>query len=257
MEHFPKNNVNLAQGKELAHGCACGSNCTCASNCTCGPADFKDADIWEYSLPRRVSAEFIEAEEKERQRRSLSGVSPLVYARLFRCQTELMHKHIPTSMLNDARSQALSIKGASLRLSSALSEKFSGVKSSLANMAHNLEVRSEPVIDDLYARSQIFAVATNIKAKDMQATSAQLAEDSNKKMGEMTSTLRESAEIVGDRASSSFEDMKAKLNIGVDPSSRIAEEKERARRQNEKIDPMVAARLGRVQGELVQSVKSI
>jgi len=263
MEGYPKNNVTLGQD----HGCACGSSCTCQSSCTCGASDFKDAEIYEYSLPRRVSAEFIELEEKERQERIAAGVNPMLYARIFRCQVELMHRHVPTSLLNDARSGVLSMKASSRGFASSFSNKFSGLRTSFANFANSwlesakekeaeLEARAKPIINDLDARSQEFAVATNQKVEALKSSSTGLAQDAGNKLGDIKLSLRESAEFVGDRASGSFEDLKNKLNLNVDPSSRIAEERERARRMNEKVDPLVAARMGPVQRELIQTVSS-
>jgi len=262
MEGYPKNNVTLGQD----HGCACGSSCTCGKNCTCGPSETLEAEIYDFSLSSRASPEFIEAEEKERQERIASGVDPLVYGKLFRCQTELMHRGVSTSLLNDARARVLSVKGSSRGLTESIGEKISGMRASFSTMAHNivetiktkeadLESRSKPIIDDLYSQSQVFAVATNQNVENLKWTSASIAQDTGKKVEEAKESMIKSAESVGLRASGTLEEVKTQFNMG-NPSSRAAEEKERARRMSDTVDPMAAARLGRVQAELINSVQS-
>jgi len=227
-----------------------------------------DAEIYTYTFPPRVSAEFIEMEEKERQDRISRGVDPILYAKIFRCQTELMHRHFPTSWLNDARARGLSLKGTSLNVASSISEKLSALPSQISAMAHNLfdsvkgkeaelEARAKPIIDHMDARSLEFSLAANQKVEDWKWASHGIAQDANKKVDGLKESLRESAEFVGEKTSVVVEDVMTKLNLSVDPSSRAAEEKERVRRMNEKLDPMTAARLGRVQAELVQTVHSI
>jgi len=262
MERYPKNNVTLGQD----HGCACGSNCTCGTSCTCGPSDFKDAELYDFSF-RRVPAEIIEWEEKERQERISDGVNPLLYAKLFRCQTELMHRNVPLSLLNDARAEGVYLKESSRGLASSFSGRFWEWRASFSSSIQHLidsivakeaelEARAKPVIDNFDSKSRDFALATNQKLDNWKISSASLAHDAGRKMDNLKDSAKETVELVGDKTSIKLDGVKLKLNLGGDPSSRAAEEKERARRMDETVDPLVASRKGSVQRELIHSMKA-
>jgi len=262
MEGYPKNNVTL--GKD--HGCACGENCSCGSSCTCGASDFKDAEIYSYSFPKHIPSEFVDMWEKEREERISAGVNPLLYAKMFRVQTQLMHTRFPLSMWYDARAEGLNIKGATRGFTDNFSEKVSGLRSSFSTAALNFveavkekeavfESKIKPIWNNFDSKSQEFAVATNQKVENWRESTNALAHDTEMKVESLKESAKSTFEDVSDRTTGAMDSMKAKFSVG-DLSTKAAEEVERNRRMDEKIDPMVAARLGPVQRELLDSMKA-
>jgi len=264
--------------KHYAHSCACGANCACVSNCQCGPAEASDLDVYDLSLPRRVPAEILEMEEQERQFRMSKQADPVLYAKLYKVQTELMHQNIPTTLLNDVRSEVLGAKQETRQRASSFSDKMqelgekisgfaSGLIDSMKIKESEIEAKTKPMIDQLDEKSQQFAVSVNQRLNNWKDASIDLARDvdekksdlslkTSQKIDELQENLRSSATMVTEKASTAMGELKGKLGA-MDPSSMAAEEKERALRMNAKVDPMVDARKAVVQRELMNSVNTV
>jgi len=270
MESYPKSSRT---GK-----CACGTQCSCGSNCQCGDSSDLSPELYEFSFPRRAPAEIIELEEKERQDRLSTGVNALLYAKIFRLQTELMHKNIPTSLLNNARSSLLSAKETTRDASSSLSEKMQYMGERISTGLHSLvgsfkgkeaelEARAQPIIADIDKRTQEFSVSTNNFVKDARESLGEISEDINvatrEKAGYMKTALKESAKEISDKSTdfavatnNLVGDIKDKI-MGPDIASMAMEEKERARRMAEKVDPVIEGKRHRVESELLTQVKMV
>jgi len=269
MESYPKSSRNGT--------CACGTNCSCGSNCQCGNDSLLSPELYELSFPRRVPSDILDMIETERQDRISSGINPLLYAKIFRCQTELMHKYIGTSLLNDTRGEFTSIKGSTRDMASNLSGKMHGVGENISNYVKEkearLELRAKPIIAKLDANFLEFSLAINKKfaawtnssnnlARDAAAAQEEVSLAAHHKADKIKESLVESGKEIREKvadvttsASDIFEEMRGKF--GVDLSSMAAEEHERSRRMKEKIDPLIDGRKHRMEDELLLTVKPV
>lgn len=276
MESYPKNNMTLSSGS-----CACGTNCSCTTNCQCGSSDEIETDLYDFAYKTR-SSELLDMIEKERLERIKLGVQPLVYAKLFRCQTEMMHKNIPTSVMNNARAQMLYMKESSMEVASSASEKMMTIRDKIVTMASNLisaaiqketelEIRATPYIQDIDAKAQKISMDINTSVKELKKDFNDTIMEFNQvqkdyttfvdeKTHELSVGLTESVKMV-DEKSTEFsvatnqvvEDIKDNF-VGPNISSAAAEEKEKIRRMGEKIDPVVEGRKHRVESELLSKM---
>jgi len=265
---------------------ACGTNCSCGSNCQCGThSSDLSPELYELNFPRRVPADILDMIESERQERISSGINPLLYAKIFRCQTELMHSHIGTSLLNDARAQVTSLKGSTRDTASSFSGKMHQVGEVISNFTHRivesvkekeaeLEIRVKPIIENFDHQALEFSLATNKRFAEWTHKSSDIAHDvieaehevalaAHHKVNKFAESLKESGKEVRAKAadisasaSDIVSDMKDKFT-GIDISSIAAEEKERSRRMSEKIDPLVDGRKHRMEDELLQNIKPV
>jgi len=128
---------------------------------------------YEINLPRKVPTEIVEMEEVERYERIRRGVNPIVMANLFRCQVELMHRHIPSTLKSGIESFELPNKETA-EPKNFISEKVNEVTAKLAAFAINLktsaqetefelEQKVKPYLEKWDQKSMDFATSVNQK----------------------------------------------------------------------------------------------
>jgi len=214
-------------------------------------------DHYTICLPRCVPADILELEEREREERISAGVDPMMMARVFRCQTELMHKHIPTSWMNDARANLsrgyFHTKEGAKEKASDFGEKMTDFKDRVVTAAkdtgHKIETKVKDLLDKSDELSQKFASETNKKVDEMKKSLQSSARD-------VDNAQREFSVQTNSIASDLTDKIKEKYN-GEPTSVDSLEEKERARRINEKIDPVIEGKRHRVESELLAQVKPV
>jgi len=213
------------------HDCPCGSNCTC-TNCTCGSTkdnNFQGAEKVNISFPRSSNYELDQLEDKERQERLSHGVDPVLMGKHHKIQDELLlatntTTTIPTLPSSSTISHAAEVvKDKAVHLMSSTTETASHLMSSTTETASHL------------------MTSTTETASGLTETLSNLT-------GNMMGKMSEYVEV-------------AKEKIGMtDPSSiasiNRAEEAERARRMNEKVDPIMEGKKHRVESELLKNVKT-
>jgi len=227
----------------------------------------QESEIYNISLPRKVSDEFNAAQEEERQWRIEHGVDPLTYGKMFRCMTELMQKGVPNTLLNDARSGLISVKQSASSTTTSLANSIQSMTAKISAMAANLfdsaghkkddlVHKAEPIIHDLENKAEKFAVNTNTAVKEIQ-------HDASIKSSEVISGLKQSASLVEEKAqdfavatNNLASDVVGNINH-ANPSSFAAEEKERTRRLSLSKDPVVEGRKHRVEEELTHKIKPV
>lgn len=227
-----------------------------------------DGYVWEYKL-RTVPKEIIEMEEKERQWRMSHGVNPMMFTRLFRVQTELMHKHIPTTYWNDAKaslsSTIFTAKEATRERASSFSERFNNFAERAHDVAVNLTHTAGEMIHQLDVKSQEFAVNTNHKVDEMTASLSRSIQNiderqeefsvaTNEKAAEMKEDIKESAQEIREESSELYSETKGKMG---EIRTTVAEERERARRMNSKQDANLIEKRHTITEELLNNIKTV
>jgi len=177
-------------------------------------------------------------EEAERSERMNVKVDPVLMANRLKVQDELLRKNFGKTMSNNF-SASMTRGKYNLRESS---KDFSEKVSDFVDSARG---KMTDVYNQIDKAQEDFAVQTNEGAKKFM--------DSLNKSSEAIG--RQSTEF-SVQANNLAQDIKDAFT-GVDMSSAAAEEKERLRRMNEKIDPVVEGRKHRVEGELLSSVKLV
>jgi len=237
-----------------------------------------NTEVYDLTLPRKASDELIWAQETERLERMNSGVDPLMMGKLFKCQTEMMHKNIPTTLLNDARSTTsstmmdLSETATSMKstaqdtassLASSVQDTASVASEKLSAVRERASSITQSIIENVKETSQMVMEKIGEVAKDIDRAQEEFAVNTNNSFNKMVQSITSSTNQVVEKSSEFsvatnelVEDVTDKIN-GVDISSAAAEEKERLRRANEKIDPIVEGRKHRVEDELLHTVKSV
>jgi len=173
-------------------------------------------------------------EDSERADRMKRTVDPLWMSKWHGVQTELLSDTKGISFLNNAKASFTSTKFALREIPKNISEKVSSY----------VDYATEKYKEFDHAQQE-WTVETNVKV--------------NKMMG----NLNASAEEITERAEDFSVNMNALVTdvqdrfTGLDVSSIAAEEKERARRVNEKVDPLVEGRKHRVEDQLVHSIKLV
>lgn len=227
-----------------------------------------DGYTWEWKL-RTCPKEIIEMEEQERQWRMSRGINPMMYARLFRVQTEMMHRHIPTTYWNDAKasfsSTFFTAKEATKGKASIISEKWNGLQERAHDVAVNLQHSAADIIHQLDLKSQEFAVNTNHKVDEMKTSLSKSVQNldekqeefsvaTNEKASEVKEVLSESVSEIKSDASELYSETKGKMG---EIRTTMAEERERSRRMNTKQDPSLIEKRNIVTEDLLNNTKTV
>jgi len=185
-----------------------------------------------YTPSTKISADLLKSIEEERQYRIQNAPNPMMMLRMFRVQTELMHRNIPTSLLNNARAGLVNSKVA-------LSNGIALAQDQLESTQHVLS-QSWKEFDEKQVN---FSVTVNKKSNELKES--------------MKDGLNYTVEKITDTVSGAVEFVKEKVNLPTtDISSMASEEKERVRRMSITVDPIVEGRRHRVEAELLSTVKA-
>lgn len=197
----------------------------------------------------------------------------------------MMHKSVGTSLINNSRAELTSLKESTREMTASFSGKMHHIGDIISSFAQHLiesvkskeaelEARAKPIIDNIDAHSLEFSVATNKKIAEWKMTSIDIGRSASDaqhdfsaaahhKADTIKESLKESGENIREKAtefstsaSDIYEEMKGKFG-GFDSSLMAAEEKERARRMKEKIDPVLEGRKHRMESELLHTIKPV
>jgi len=209
-----------------------------------------------YTSPSKMSDELIWAQETERLERMNGKVDPIVMGHMFKCQTEMMHKHFGTTLYNDARASANNARLSFNDAATSAAGKMSSASDRASSFTHNLVESTK----EAYVAIKDKLIETY---KDMDRAQEQFSVDTNNSIKRHRRSLSSSVEEIMEKSkefsvstNSLFGDIKDNMT-GLDISSAAAEEKERVRRMNEKIDPIVEGKKHRVEEELLSSIKLV
>jgi len=218
---------------------------------------FIDSDYFATTQATKLPySELTLLEEKERYERMNAGVDPVLMANMFRVQTELMHKHIPTSLYNDARASAARTQYNLRESAKDLSEKASTVGTRVSSAAHSLVESAKENFD--YAKGKIIDVV-----KDFDKAQEEFAVETNEGMHKFFGSLSKSTEEIVEKTSEFSKSTNGLMSdisdnlTGLKIDSMASEEKERARRISEGVDPVTEGKKHRVESELLHSVKLV
>jgi len=217
----------------------------------------QDSDIYVISLPRRVSDEYIAAEEAERQDRMKTGVNALAYGKLFRCQIELMHKRIPSYLFDKSKSGILSVTDSSPSLASSMksiTDMVSRMAVSLFDKKDHLERSVEPVMHTLEDKAEKFAVETNDTLRMIKKYTTDRSHDAIQGLEKSAHLVRVKSNDFAVATNALAADI---MDNFTDMDVNALEEKERTHRLNQTVDPLVEGRKHRVENELLHSVKLV
>jgi len=208
------------------HDCPCGSNCSCA-NCTCGSTkdnNFQEAEKVNISFPRTSNYELDQIENKEREERVSHGVDPILMGKHHKLQDELLASNTTTTTTTLP----------TLPSSSTISHAAEVVKD---KASHLMSSTTETA-------SHLMSSTTETASHLMSSTTETVSHLTGNMMGKMSEYVEVAKEKIG---------MADPTTIA---SITRAEEAERVRRMNEKVDPIIEGKKHRVETELLKNVKT-
>lgn len=219
-------------------------------------------------------------EEEERQWRIQNGVDPLLMGRLFRCQTELMHSHMGTSFLNNAKAtwngsilnikestkeKAQQITEGTRERANSFSEKMHGMYESASQYMGNLAESAKEIIHEIDVKSLEFSLSTNAKAEQIKGALSRSSQNLDQKSEEFAINTNRISSDVKENLSEVSHELSKDTRLIVDETKKIGgeiklsaqEERERLRRINNKEDPSLTEKRHIIESDILSSVKLV
>jgi len=182
----------------------------------------------DLQFPRQPNVDLQLLEERERQDRIAQGVDPLLLGKHHKMQTELLSQN-PSTILPGSAS---------------ISQTTVLITEKASELLHDSAAKASTIMHDSAAKASTMMHNTSESIR-----SSGIVQNTTETISNVTSSMM-------GKVNEYVEVAKEKMGMApIDISSMASEEKERLRRMNETVDPMVEARKHRVEDELLQNVK--